>query len=230
MVAGALACLAALANGTARADLMQYVDVVNAGSPHTFLATNIAPLPTVVNIGSLPGNHTYEFIVNGPPSPISSALLGSDMGSQHAAIKFDQFFATHQYGVTNYGVADFSFGVPITSGADVVLDFVVSGGTTSLFVNGVSVGTPVPFAVPLQGNVGLGGADQGGGVFRDPFPGTILAAATFDSALSPAEIQAHSNAFFAAPVPEPSSFALIGFGSMALAGWQCWRKRGRATV
>src|SRR5262245_9499837 len=103
LVAG-LTAVALLAGGAgrARADLMQYGDAVNAGSPHTFLATNIAPLPTVVNIGALPGpNRTYEFIVNGPLSPVSSALMGSFTGGQHAAIKFDQFPATHLYGVTN---------------------------------------------------------------------------------------------------------------------------------
>jgi hypothetical protein len=197
-LAGTLACLAVLAGNTARADLMAYVDAVNAGTPYTFLAWDISDIPIVVDIGDLPGpDRTYEFIANGFPTA-SSALLGDFTdGGQHQAIKFEQWPSTGLYGVTNYGAFDYDFGVPTTFGSDVILDYVVTGGTTSLFVNGVDTGATVPFEMTLQGNVGLGGAPRSDGSFIDIFDGTILAAATFNSALSPDEIMMHSDAFFA---------------------------------
>src|SRR5271155_3301858 len=85
---------------SAHADLTQWVAAVNAGSPYTYLATQISPLPTTGNIGALSGDVTYEFIVNGQIGPSSSGALMAD-GTQ--AIKFDQYPNTGLYGATQYG-------------------------------------------------------------------------------------------------------------------------------
>ena len=210
----------------ARADLAQWVAAVNAGSPYTYLATQISPLPATINIGALSGDVTYEFIVNGQIGPSSSGALMAD-GTQ--AIKFDQYPNTGLYGATQYGVADYDFGVPTTVGADVLLDFVAHSGTgtTALFVNGADTGMTVPFALTLSGNVSVGGAYNISQGFFDDFNGQMLGLATFDSALSGSEIMAHANAITA--VPEPSSLAIVmgsGVGLCAVRKLRRGRKQG----
>jgi len=50
----------AVGAAAAHADLTQWVAAVNAGSPYTYLATQISPLPTTVNIGTLSGDITMS--------------------------------------------------------------------------------------------------------------------------------------------------------------------------
>jgi hypothetical protein len=174
--------------------------------------------PSIVNIGALSGDITYEFIVNGQERAAAGSLIGSLTGGQSQAIRFEQWQATGLFGATQYGVADYSFGVPTVFNTDVDLAFVVdsAAGTTTLYVNGVDTGATVPFAVTLQGNVAVGGTDIGGGSFLgdDSFAGSILGFATFDSALSATELKDHSDAFFnATVVPEPATWTMLwGFG------------------
>ena len=206
-----LCLLLVVGAAAAHADLTQWVATVNAGSPHTYLAIQISPLPTTISIGALSGNITYEFIVNGQIGPSSSGALMAD-GTQ--AIKFDQYPNTGLYGATQYGIADYNFGTATTVGTDVVLDFVANSGTgtTALFVNGANTGMTVPFALTLGGSVTVGGAYNSTQGFFDDFNGQILGLATFDSALSANEIKADANAF--AAVPEPGCLAIVmGLGS-----------------
>jgi hypothetical protein len=76
----------------ARGDLINYTTAVEADSTRTFLVENVSSGPMLVNIGSLSGFNTYEFIVNGSPSypDGSDALLGRYSGGQSEAIKFEQ--------------------------------------------------------------------------------------------------------------------------------------------
>jgi hypothetical protein len=218
--------LLAFGAAAARADLTQWVAAVNAGSPYTYLATQISPLPTTINIGALSGDVTYEFIVNGQIGPSSSGALMAD-GTQ--AIKFDQYPNTGLYGATQYGIADYNFGVATTVGTDVLLDFVANSGTgtTALFVNGADTGMTVPFALTLNGSVTVGGAYNVSGIspgFFDEFNGQILGLATFDSSLSDGEIMAHEDAITA--VPEPGSLAIVmGSGVSLCAGRRLRRCR-----
>lgn len=218
-----LCLLLAVGTATAHANLTQWVAAVNAGSSYTYLATQISPLPTTINIGALSGNVTYEFIVDGQIGPSTSGALMAD-GTQ--AIKFDQYPNTGLYGATQYGIADYDFGVATTVGADVVLDFVANSGTgtTALFVNGASTGMTVPFALTLNGSVTVGGAYNSSQGFFDEFNGQILGLATFDSALSASEITANADAF--AAVPEPGSLAIVmGLGASLCAVGSCRRCR-----
>ncbi|HEX4120175.1 MAG TPA: hypothetical protein VH619_06150 [Verrucomicrobiae bacterium] len=196
----AAAILAGLNGGTARAGLADYVGAANTEATLTFLATNVAPLPLDVDIGTLAGNNTYEFIANSPSDPTGSEALMGWYGSQDQAIKFEQYDNSGTYGATEYGIADYAYSAATTFGSNVVLDFVAnkSTGKTQLFVNGVQSGSPVPFAVSLSGWVTLGGSDGGDGFFSDNFNGTILAVATYNSILTASEIQAHYNAFIMA--------------------------------
>ncbi len=212
---------------SADAGLPQWLAEVNTGTPSTFVATNIFT-PSIVNIGALSGDITYEFIVNGSDRAAAGSLIGSLTGGQSQAIRFEQWFNTGHYGATQYGVADYDFGVPTTYDADVHLAFVVNSGagTTALFVNGLNTGATVPFALTLHGPVAVGGTDIGGGNFLgdDSFAGTILGFATYDSALPAAELKAHADAFFTA-VPEPGAGTMaLSLGIVGLAVRR-WRRR-----
>lgn len=191
---------------SADAGLTQWLAAVNTGTLPTSVATTVFT-PSIVDIGTLSGDITYEFIVNGSDRATAGSLIGALTGGQSEAIRFEQFPNTDHYGVTQYGVADHDFGVPTHFDTDVHLAFVVDSGagTTTLFVNGVNTGATVPYALTLQGPVAFGGTDLGGGNFLgdDAFAGTILGFAAYNSTLSSDELQAHADAFFA------SAFATI---------------------
>jgi hypothetical protein len=223
-----LTLLGFAAANDARADLAKYVSVVGAGTPATYLATNLAPVPTIVDIGAVSGDITYEFIVNGDPPTASSALMGSLAGGQGEAIKFEQWNKTGHYGATKFGVADYEFNANTAFGTDVALDFVVNSavGTTALFVNGADTGATIASPLTLHGSVGIGGADAFGSGWFDVFSGTVKAVAVFDSALTPAEISEHASAFFEV-VPEPSGALLLMVGAAGAACRRSSRQRRR---
>ncbi len=208
------------------AGTIEWLEAVNAGPPPVFEATNVFT-PSIVNIGALSGDITYEFVVNGAFRATAGSLIGSLTGGQNQAIRFDQFPATNEYGATQYGVADYSFGVPTTYDTNVVLDFVVdsAAGDTKLFVNGVDTGATVPMVLTLNGPVAFGGTDIGNGQFLgdDSFAGTILGFADFDSALSANDLLAHSDAFFDIVVPEPATWTMLA--SSGIFGLLAYRRR-----
>lgn len=224
-----LTALAFVAASEARADLAKYVSVVSAGTPTTYFATNLAPVPTIVDIGAVSGDITYEFIVNGNPPLASSALMGSLVGGQGEAIKFEQWNKTGHYGATKFGVADYEFNANTAFGTDVALDFVVNSaaGTTELFVNGAATGATIPAALTLHGNVGIGGADAFGSGWFDVFTGSVKAVAVYDSALTPAEISQRASAYFEV-VPEPSGALLLVMGAAGAGCRRPMRQRRRS--
>ena len=220
-----------LVPSAADAGLIQWTAAVNAGTPASFVATNVFT-PSIVNIGPLSGDITYEFVVNGGDRAAAGSLLGSLIGGQSQAIRFEQWFNTDHYGATQYFVADYDFSVPTAFDTDVDLAFVVNSGTgtTALFVNGVDTGATVPMALTLNGSVAFGGTDLGGGNFLgdDSFAGKIYGFATYDSALTATELKAHADAFFA--VAEPATWAMfVSAGLLVLlAGMASRAPSGRA--
>lgn len=214
---------------SASANLIQWLAEVNSGSPApVFVATNVFT-PSIVDIGALSGDITYEFLVNGQDRAAAGSLIGSLTGGQNEAIRFEQWHNTGTYGATKYSVADYDFFVPTTYDTDVVLDFVVNSaaGTTRLFVNGVDSGATVPFALTLHGPVAFGGTAMPGGGFLgdDSFAGTIIGFASYDGALSSTELKKHADAFFAV-VPEPSTWTTLLTGGIAcLIGRRCQKRK-----
>ena len=182
---------------TAQADVSNWLDEVNTGTS-TFYLNAAVPTPINVDIGvpTAGTGLTYEFIVNASNTG-TSALIGSrntGVGSS-SGIKFEQYFNSQAYGVTQFGVADHSFIGSNNPDEDVHLVFQSDplAGTTELFVNGVSQGT-VPHAVELEGMVGLGQAHDPAADF-DVLTSTLLGVVIYEGALPPAEIQSHSDAF-----------------------------------
>ena len=68
--------LIALGGRSARADPIAYAAAAGGETSNRFLATNVPTVPTQVNIGSLEGDTTYEFIVDGQAGN-SQSLLGA---------------------------------------------------------------------------------------------------------------------------------------------------------
>lgn len=104
-------------------------------------------------------------------------------------------------------MAVFSSFAPITTETDVHLAFVFDGADTLIYENGVLVDTLFATALTLTDTVGIGGIlnTAGPATNFDKMDGDIFGFVSYDSALSGAEVLAHSNAF--AIVPEPSSTA-----------------------
>ena len=196
------ACGLAVVCPPARADLNAFVNATAQNPTRTFLATNVSPMPGQVNIGTLSGPNTYEFVVIATGNTSGSlALLGPVMppsGYAGDAIKFEQYPFTGLYGGTQFGIADYSYTAASRYGAPVVLAFVANPATqtTRLYVDGVDTGSTVPFPVSLSGTVVLGGAWNSFQGYFDVFEGTILAAAAYNSMLSGAEIAVHSQAYY----------------------------------
>ena len=179
--------------------------VVAAAEPN-FVATHVET--GIYDIGALGGEITYEFVVRANPDEmeVSMGLIGRiGYGDTTAALKYEQYDNTGNYGATHFGVMDYDFGVANAPGEYTHLVYVSSedAGTTALYVNGVYQAS-VDGPITLSGIVGIGyiPRDEQGSAFIDPFDGIIFGVAIYNAALSEAEIQAHSDAYFAPPLPD----------------------------
>ncbi|MHC4168924.1 MAG: LamG-like jellyroll fold domain-containing protein [Planctomycetota bacterium] len=179
------------------------------------------------DIGTFGGEMTYEFIVNSNPdeTAVSMALIGRiGHGDTTAALKYEQYNDTGNYGATIFGVADHDYGVPIARGEYTHLVFVSSeaAGTTELYVNGVLEGS-IASAITLSGIVGIGQAirDPEGAESIDNFDGDIFGVAIYDRLLTADEIVANGDKYFSPiPITDPDMLIYYDFesgeGSMAL--------------
>lgn len=199
---------------------MWQAQVTGAGATPaaTMFSTIPGGSPILFNVGNLSGDRSFEFIVNSPSGGISQALMGSqDPAVGRQGLKFDQCCNTGFYGMTNFGVIDYLSSTPTNFGRDVHIAFTSDGLTTSMYTDGV-FRESFPTGLIMTGTHGLGAADNFG-VFFDVMAGNILGFASYDSALSAAEVAAHNTAFV---VPEPSA-AL--FSGLAAAGLLLRRRR-----
>ena len=193
-----------------------------------FLATGISE-PMQMDIGmyevATDGGVTYEFIYNVPEiMGASSAFMGSLSApdGQSAGLKLDQWPNSGTFGVTAFGVADYTSSTPHIVGADTHVVFVADGTDMAIYVNGAFAETLPAASIELGGLTGIGHAyNHGSDGSVDPLDGTLIGVARYDSALSAEAISAN----FAAYVPEPSA------GSMMLvvvaAGLAMIRRRNR---
>lgn len=142
--------------------------------------------PTVVNLGELSGDATYEFFFNAVKGGGSTAITGNDTW----ALKLDQWQEQGVFGPTEFGVADHIFepldgkSVDSVFESDVHVVFVndTAGGETRLYLNGEQVGV-WPGNFELAGEVGILAARTS---FGDPTgDGSVMHGwATYNSALT----------------------------------------------
>jgi len=177
-----------------------WVNAVNAGTAPSYVGTGyLGPAVDDVGTRNTANGNTYEFVVYGDNGGISSGLLGAvDASFIGEGLKFEQCCDSGEYGITNFGVADYWYaGIPNTPNVDIHLAFVVdtNAGLTELFENGTSLGT-VNFAPVLEGMQGIGQIYRATGNFDVMTAGVVHGLAIYDGQLTQAEIQGHANAYF----------------------------------
>lgn len=211
-VAGVLGLLCAAS--VTRATLVDYQNqVTGAGTPpaSTHFTTVSGTAPATVDVGSLSGDRTFEFIVNAGLGGRSSAVLGGRAAGGQG-LKFEQWDDTALMGLTNFGVEDLNSDVPSPANVDTHVAFVSDGSNTDLYVNGVNEYTFAGAPLTLTGTQGLAGVLETTGAYTDVLDGNVLSFASYDSALPPAEVATHAAAF--ALIPEPGG--LLAVGTLAL--------------
>ena len=184
-------------------DWQNRVTSVGATPAATRFNTVSGSSPILVDVGSLTGDRSFEFIVNAGFGGGSSAFLGTRaVGSQ--GLKFEQWQDSAVYGLTVFGIVDlYSTTIP-EANVDTHVVFVSDGATgTDLYVNGSLVHTFSGRPLEITGMQGLAGISEGGTTtFTDILDGNILGFASYDSALNAAEILDHYQYFRFGDIPE----------------------------
>jgi hypothetical protein len=212
-------CLSIVLAAPASGAIVQWLSEVGVGTPAGFTRTHVNA-PTAANIGTYTeaGGVSYEFVVNATNDGASSALMGvfSDPAATGdlAALKWEQWSDTLNYGTTVFGVADFDSMVKNSPNVDTHLVFVNNGTDTLLYVNGALAATIAGSSPTFSGQVGIGQAYASSGNHIDRLTGRILGVAVYDVALPAAEIAAHARAF---AIPEPASLLLLLAAAAGLA-------------
>ncbi|MBP7950469.1 MAG: hypothetical protein KA004_12510 [Verrucomicrobiales bacterium] len=194
---------------TSLAALSQWQSEVALGtSPAaTYFSTVSGASPIRLDVGTLSGDRSFEFIYNSTSGGPSQAFMGSQAASSgQQGLKLDQWNATGFFGLTDFGVADYTSSVSYPQGADTHVVYSSNGSDTLLYVNGTLAYTFTGVDLTATGINGLAAASNAANSsFFDNMNGSILGFASYDSALSPAEVQTHAAAF---AIPEPGAAAL----------------------
>lgn len=193
----------------------------------TFTGTN----SVAFNFGTITGDGTMEFIVEGTPSTADGYLaVGANSTSN---LRFEQWFDTGQMGLTQLGVADYLFtpAVP-TPTTQRHITYAWNGtGTMKLYVDGVLAGTNsgVTTAFGLPTGAGRLGANPGDG---EGMVGTIYRVTCYDALLGDSAILRHSDAFLGILRP-PVIVSLTASPPAVAAGGQvtvAWNVTGATSV
>lgn len=181
----------------------------------TLFSTVSGAAPQLFDVGSLTADRSLEFIYNASPGGASQALIGTqDTASGRQGLKVNQWNNTGMYGVTDFGVADYTSSVPYLVDQDVHIVFTSDGVNTEMYLNGAPAFTFPNVDLTLTGTVGIGAAyDHVTGGYFDLLLGNIHGFASYDSALSPAEVSAHYDAFL---IPEPGVAGLAALAGLTL--------------
>jgi len=212
----------------AHATLSMWQTEVGGGTPAVATQFSTISAPVIFDVGALTGDRSFEFIFNAnadAEGSVSSALLGTQsVAGGRQGLKFEQWENTGLFGATAFGVADYTSTVPVQNNVDLHAVFTSDGTTTDFYLNGSLVYTFDSLGLALNGPQGLGAASNAEGTaFFDVLAGSIHGFASYDSALAPAEILTHYNAY--AAVPEPGSAALAALASFALIARRTRRER-----
>jgi hypothetical protein len=214
-----LALLTAPENSTASLTTWQAEVGVGTAPAATVFTTTSGASPVLVDVGALTGDRSFEFIYNAGIGGASQALMGTQSGASGAqGLKTDQWQNSGVYGITDFGIADHYSTITNLQNLDVHVVYTSNGVDTSLYLNGVPVFTFVNVDLTITGVNALGAASNPTQTaFFDNLAGNVLGFASYDSALSPAEVAAHYAAFV---VPEPGVSGLA-----LLAGLAALRRR-----
>lgn len=159
------------------------------------------------SFGSVSGNGTVEFILEGDPSASVSSVLAVGAENPKSRLVFESWADTNQLGFTQGGVADYLFAPAVsspTTATHVAYVWDPSITTMRIYVNGVLAGTTpgVDPAFALPSGKGLLGDFVDGG---EAVKGTIYRVNVFDEILADTILAAHAKAFVGAgPVKVPA--------------------------
>ena len=149
------------------------------------------------NFGTVSGDATFEFIVEGNPGAIAGSGFLAVGANASSSLRYEQWQNTSQLGFTQLGVTDYLFNPGVASPTvptHIAYAWQASTLTMRLYVNGVQVGTrpsvTSAFAMPA-GQGWLGGNPTGG----ELMVGTIHRVTTYDDLIAPEVIQRHADAY-----------------------------------
>lgn len=153
------------------------------------------------HFGTVTGDGTLEFILEGDPAASTSSYLAVGSDTPTSRLVFESWPNSNQLGFTQGGVADYLFtpAVPTpTTATHVAYVWTPDTATMKLYLNGALAGstTGVDAAFVLPAEAGSLGSAVGGG---EPMTGTLHRVTVYDSVLTDAVIQAHASAFASAP-------------------------------
>jgi hypothetical protein len=140
---------------------------------------------TRINLGapSVPPPWTACFWVNRQDTPMNSAAL---LGDANYSLKLEQYNGTHQVGISQFSVGDYTFGYVAPTGTWVHLTFVGTTTNTLLYTNGMLQGL-LPLSFPLPRSY-LGGDLVRDSVDVDHLLGDLDEIQLFNRALNDTEI------------------------------------------
>lgn len=214
-------CLALFTSRSVQATVdawKNYISTLSPAPAFMKLEPVAGSAPQLIDLGVLTEDRAFEFIVNSGPNGGSQALLGSGLAENGLqGVKFEQWYETNLYGLTDYGVTDFSSTAPIDTGRDVHLVYSSDGIETKLYVDGVFRYT-FPIPLRLTGSAGLGAAYGAAGTFGDPMDGAILGFVAYDTALSDADVLTHYQKFHTVIPPTDILLSRSVFASNTPAG------------
>ena len=202
----------------ANASLATWQAEVNIGTAPavTVFSPTSGAAPALVDVGTLSGDRSFEFIYNAGVGGASQALIGSQAGASGGqGLKVDQWNQSGVYGMTDFGVADHYSTIPYILNQDVHVVYSSDGVDTQMYLNGSLTFTFAGVDLTLTGVNALGAASNADhSVFFDNLAGNVLGFASYDSALSAGEVASHYAAFV---MPEPAGTGLTLLAGLGLA-------------
>jgi hypothetical protein len=165
------------------------------------------------SFGSVTGDGTLEFILEGDPGASVSSFLAVGQATLTSRLVFESWADTEQLGFTQAGVADYLFSPGVaspTTPTHVAYAWNDATTTMKIYVNGTLAGTTtgVDPAFVLPSDLGVLGASSAAG--GEPMTGTIHRVTVYDNLLQDSVILAHAKAFIGVSDPPVLAIEISG--------------------